>query len=66
MDNLHHQLPRLNAFDNIATESFRLHIIGKLLRDRVAHISVNQGSANLLHRLGNVNIGNATLAAQRV
>ena len=57
VDNLHHQLARLDALDDVAAQGLGLHLVGELLGDGIAHVGVEKGLADLLDGLRHVDIG---------
>ena len=66
VDNLHHQLPGLNALYDISAQSLGFHFVGEFLRYRIAHIGIQQRLAHLFHGFGYVDVGDASLAFKRV
>ena len=62
VDNLDHQLLRLDGVDDVLTQGLLLDGVGKLLCHLVVHIGIKQGATHVLEGLGHVNLGDFTLA----
>ena len=57
VNDLHDHLLRLHCSEHILSDSLLLHLIAELLCDLVAHVGVQEGAADVLHRFRDVDLG---------
>ena len=62
--NLHHQLSRTHGSNHVLSERFLFHAVGKLLGCLVVNIGFQQRFADVLHRLGDVYLGDTSFTFQ--
>ena len=65
-DDLGHHLSRLDGGQDILAQGFLFDGIGEGLGDPVVDVGVDQCAADLLQRLGDVDLGDAPLALQNL
>jgi len=58
VDDLHDHLLRLHCCKHILSDGLFLDVVTELLRDLVAHVGVQKGAADVLHRFRDVYLGN--------
>ena len=61
MNDLHHQLLRLDGIDYVLTESLLLDGVGEVFGNLVVDVGVKKCAAHILERLGNVYLGDFSL-----
>ena len=59
---LGHHLPRLDSRQHVLTQRFLLHLVGERLGDLVVDVGVDQRTADLFERLGDVDLCDAAFA----
>ena len=60
MDDLHDHLLRLHGSKDVLSDGLLLYVVAECLCDLVAHVGVQEGAADVLHRLGDVYLGDLT------
>ncbi len=61
-DDLGHHLSGLYRAEHVLAQGLALYLVGKCLGDLVVDVGIDQRAPYLFERLGNVDLGNATLA----
>ena len=65
-DNLGHHLPRLHRLEHILSQRLLLHLVGEVFGDLIVDVGVDERTANLLERLGDVDFGDAAFALENL
>ena len=62
VDDLDHDLARVEALDDLLAEGLLHHVVAELLDDLVVDVRLQQGRADLAHRLADVVLGDPPAA----